>query len=110
DVLEVLHLVEGVAVDLVLTDPPYCSGGNALEAKQADTAAKYQQTGTKKRYPAFGGDHLDQRAFVFWCAEWGRRSRKLLKTGGIHVQFTDWRQLPATVDAVQMGGFHWRGI
>ena len=110
DVLEVIPLLEGVTVDLVLTDPPYCSGGVSLEARQADTAAKYQQSGTKKRYPVFGGDHLDQRAFITWCAEWGRRSRMLLKPGGLHVQFTDWRQLPATVDAVQLSGLHWRGI
>lgn len=110
DVLEVLPLVERQSIDLVLTDPPYCSGGPTLEARQTDPSVKYQNTGTQKAYPPFIGDHLDQRAYVNWCAEWGRWSKQLMKPGALHVQFTDWRQLPATVDAVQRAGFLWRGI
>lgn len=110
DVLEVVHLVEAESVDLTLTDPPYCSGGVSLAERQADTAKKYQNSGTRKTYPAFKGDHLDQRGYVTWCAEWGRLSRRTLKTGAVHIQFTDWRQLPVTVDAVQLAGLTWRGI
>lgn len=110
DVLEVLRFAQGIEVDLTVTDPPYCSGGVNIDARQLDTRKKYQQTGTKKSYPKFGGDHLDQRAYTAWCAEWARRSRELLRPGAIHLQFTDWRQLPATVDALQMAGLHWRGI
>lgn len=110
DVLDVVGLVGPETVDLVLTDPPYCSGGVTLAARQLDTDKKYQMTGTRKTYPAFKGDHLDQRGYLTWCTEWGRRSRLTLKPGALHVQFTDWRQLPVTVDAIQVAGLMWRGI
>ncbi|WP_350110615.1 DNA methyltransferase [Thalassobaculum sp.] len=110
DVLDVLGLVRESSVDLVLTDPPYSSGGSTIETRQRCPVEKYQNTGTKKPYPSFSGDHLDQRSYVNWCVEWGSRSRLLLKSGAVHAQFTDWRQLPATVDAVQRAGLHWRGI
>ncbi len=32
------------------------------------------------------------------------------KTGGYVLMFTDWRQLPTATDALQGGGFIWRGI
>jgi site-specific DNA-methyltransferase (adenine-specific) len=110
DVLEVVGLIDSCSVDLVLTDPPYCTGGVTLQARQASTSTKYQNTDTRRSYPDFEGDHLDQRAYINWCVEWGSRSKLVLKPGGLHVQFTDWRQLPATVDAVQRSGLLWRGI
>lgn len=110
DVSRVIELIEAGTVDLVLTDPPYCSGGSSLAAKQIDPSKKYLNSGGQQTYPEFAGDNLDQRGFLMWCARWITASTKLLVDGGLHVQFTDWRQLPVTTDAVQVGGLTWRGI
>ncbi len=109
DVLEVLSEVEDDSIDMVMVDPPYSSGATG-SGKRAATSKKYQQSGTLKRYPEFDGDHREQRAYMAWCALWGSISAEKLMRGRIHVQFTDWRQLPATTDAVQSAGLVWQGI
>ncbi len=110
DVSRVTELITPGTVDLVLTDPPYCSGGSSLAAKQADPSKKYLNSSGSSLYPEFAGDQLDQRGFLMWCARWIAASTRLLVDGGLHVQFTDWRQLPVTTDAIQVGGLTWRGI
>ena len=52
DALDVLRSLPDDSVDMVLTDPPYSSGGSTLSTRQADPAQKYQATGTKRTYPA----------------------------------------------------------
>jgi site-specific DNA-methyltransferase (adenine-specific) len=110
DVSRVTELVAPGTVDLTLVDPPYCSGGSSLAAKQAPPSTKYVNSSAKVEYPEFAGDNLDQRGFLMWCARWIAASNRLLVDGGLHVQFTDWRQLPVTTDAIQVGGIMWRGI
>ena len=38
------------------------------------------------------------------------RARELVVPGGLLGVFADWRQLPITTDALQCGGWGWRGI
>jgi site-specific DNA-methyltransferase (adenine-specific) len=61
-------------------------------------------------YPEFTGDNRDQRGYLYWCALWLGECRRILRTGGVVMMFTDWRQLPTTTDAIQAGGLVWRGI
>ena len=110
DVMAATALVAPGSVDLVLVDPPYSSGGMTASARKAAPEKKYQGSGTKKTYPTFDGDTRDQRSYLAWCALWGAASLRVLKPGGVHAQFTDWRQLPVTTDAVQVAGLTWRGI
>jgi site-specific DNA-methyltransferase (adenine-specific) len=41
---------------------------------------------------------------------WMGQARMVTKTGGLIACFTDWRQLPTITDAMQCGGWVWRGI
>ena len=93
----------------VLTDPPYCSGGNVRDKAMA-TSSKYLQGSGSGRYPEFQGDTRDQRSFLVWSTMWMARARELTVPGGILATFSDWRQLPVTTDAVQCAGWVWRGI
>jgi len=97
-------------VDAVITDPPYSSGGFSRNDKNRSPNEKYQQGGTIRQYPAFGGDNRDQRSYFAWCSLWMDECRRILKEGGYFLTFTDWRQLPVTSDAVQSGGIFWRGV
>ncbi len=110
EALGVLRDMEGELVDAVVTDPPYCSGGVHAGARQRDPGEKYQSTGVKRQYPALLGDNRDQRSFAFWATMWLAECHRVAKPGAILLVFVDWRQLPVMTDAVQAGGWLWRGV
>lgn len=108
--LALLREMPDACVDAVITDPPYSSGGFTRGDRMADPATKYQQTGTKLDRADFAGDNRDQRAYLTWCALWLAECLRVAKPGSPICLFTDWRQLPTTTDALQAGGWIWRGI
>lgn len=110
---DALHVLPAVgAIDTVITDPPYSSGGAFRGDRMVATTMKY--VGNEQRaaglYPEFSGDNRDQRGFGLWSALWLGLCREATRPGGLVACFTDWRQLPTTTDAVQAGGWVWRGI
>ena len=58
----------------------------------------------------FAGEMMDARSWAFWCAQWLELARSKVKPGGYAMVFTDWRQLPALTDAIQIAGWQWRGV
>lgn len=115
DALAVLAALPAASVDAVITDPPYSSGGMVRgDRAAATTTAKYARSTTQARYEdaglGFTGDNRDQRAYGYWCALWLAECLRITKPGGVCMLFTDWRQLPVTTDALQSGGWVWRGI
>lgn len=96
-------------VDAVVTDPPYSSGGMFRGDRQRKTSKKYQGSSSEK-HPEFIGDNRDQRGYLVWCSLWLAAVLDKTVPGGALCQFTDWRQLPVTTDAVQAGGWTWRGL
>lgn len=93
---------------MVLTDPPYASGGMYRADRVAAPAAKYVQHGTKLTWRHFAGDSKDQRAWMAWCAQWLQALP--VRDGSYVASFIDWRQLPALTDAFQWAGLTWRGV
>jgi site-specific DNA-methyltransferase (adenine-specific) len=75
----------------------------------AGSHGKYQGDAVH-HLPEFGGDSRDQRSYAYWCALWLAECRRVTKPAGLLISFTDWRQLPATTDAIQSGGWVWRGV
>lgn len=110
DALAVLGHLGTASVDALITDPPYSSGGQFRSDRTGSTSSKYVQTNRAEQGVDFSGDNRDQRAYSYWCALWLSEALRVVKPGGIAVLFTDWRQLPATTDALQAGGWIWRGI
>lgn len=110
DSLAILATLADNSVDAVITDPPYSSGGLMRGDRALDPRIKYQHGDTIKEYPDFSGDNRDQRSWTLWCVLWLSEIQRVLKPGGYCLVFTDWRQLPATTDALQAGGIVWRGI
>ena len=109
DALDVLRSLPDASVDMVLTDPPYSSGGATMSARQADPAQKYQSSSTKRTYPPMLGDAKDQRSWTMWCMLWLGQCWRIAKDGAPIMVFTDWRQLPALTDAIQGAGWRWLG-
>lgn len=112
DCLEGLQNVPDGSVDLVLTDPPYSSGGAFSNDRKSRTAVKYTATDYDgaSNMPDFGGDNMDQRGFTEFCRQVFAKCREKTKPEGVIVTFIDWRNLPAMTDALQAAGWVWRGI
>lgn len=110
DCLEYLRTLPDGSVDAVVTDPPYSSGGMVRGDRMMSTRDKYQSSDVVTEFATFTGDNRDQRGFAYWCALWLSEARRVTKQGGMLCIFTDWRQLPTTTDAIQAGGWVWRGI
>lgn len=105
-----LVLPELGEVGAIVTDPPYSSGGAMRGDRMASTVSKYVDSGTMAYRPEFSGDNRDQRSYLAWCSLWMAAAKRLTPVGAPIAVFTDWRQLPTTTDAVQAGGWVWRGI
>lgn len=73
------------------------------------TGVKYIGSDHRHLYSDFSGDNRDQRSFAHWSALWLGLARERTRPGGICGLFSDWRQLPVTTDALQAGGWIWRG-
>ena len=111
DALAVLPSLPAASVDAVITDPPYSSGGMVRGDRAATSIdAKYVQSNGRHDLADFTGDNRDQRAYGYWCTLWLGECLRLAKPGAACLLFTDWRQLPVTTDALQAGGWVWRGI
>src|SRR5699024_4710897 len=65
DCLELLKDIPDGSVDMVLTDPPYSSGGLFAGDRKASTRTKYcdGDYNCAARFQNFSGDNMDQRSF-----------------------------------------------
>lgn len=110
DALQLLLDLDDASVDAVITDPPYSSGGQYRTDRTQRTSVKYLGDGRPEPLPDFHGDNRDQRGYAYWSALWLSQCYRVAKPGSILSVATDWRQLPVTADAIQAGGWTWRGI
>ena len=111
EALKVLASLPDASVDAVITDPPYSSGGQFRgDRAGGTTTTKYVKTGTQIVRPDFAGDTRDQRGFTYWCSLWLSECLRVARPSSPIAVFTDWRQLPTTTDAIQAGGWVWRGV
>jgi len=108
DSFDIIPTIQGI--DAVITDPPYSSGGAFRGDRMVSTSSKYVQNGTAIYRPEFAGDNRDQRSFLTWCTLWLNCARNSANPGACVACFIDWRQLPIMTDALQCGGWTWRGI
>jgi len=108
DCLEILPTLG--MVDVVIADPPYSSGGFTRGDRIRKTSEKYQRSGLQKYHEDFSGDNRDQRSWILWMSAWIGAALRVSSPGAVFCLFSDWRQLPATTDAMQFAGVIWRGI
>lgn len=110
DAVAIVPTLRPASIDALVTDPPYSSGGMTTSERLRDPAVKYCQSGETCGRPSFEGDTRDQRSYLAWSALWLAACRRAVKPTGYGLVFTDWRQLPTVTDALQAGGWIWRGI
>lgn len=108
DMLSALADIPAGTVGMLLTDPPYSSGGMFRGDRAGQTSDKYQTNDAEKK-PEFYGDNRDERSFVLWSSQWMAQAWRALEPGASAIVFTDWRQWANTADAMQVAGFVFRG-
>lgn len=99
-------------VDMIAADPPYSSGGAMRGDRTGQTGSKYLRSDSKQAeyLPQFAGDNRDGRGYLMWSALWMGAALDITRQGGVLACFCDWRQWTATTDAMQAGGWVWRGV
>ncbi|MET9260440.1 site-specific DNA-methyltransferase [Amycolatopsis sp. NPDC004079] len=111
DALSVLADVAAETVDAVITDPPYNSGGRTSgERTTASARGKYVSSDAQHQLADFAGDNKDQRSYTHWLALILGECLRTAREGAAALVYCDWRQLPATSDALQAAGWTWRGV
>ncbi len=108
--LHVMRLLNRSMYDAVITDPPYASGGMTLSDRQRTTASKYTSRKGQAVLPDFEGDAMDQRTWIGFMADLLEAARRVCKPGAVCVMFADWRQVASLTEAMQRGGWIYRGI
>ncbi|TQE35460.1 DNA-methyltransferase [Streptomyces ipomoeae] len=111
DALTHLRAMPTGSVSATITDPPYNSGGTTNTQRTSDTArGKYVSSNAQHQLPDFDGDNRDQRSYTLWLTLILTQCYRITAHAGPLLVFTDFRQLPATSDALQAAGWTWRGI
>lgn len=112
DCMEMMDHIPDGSVDMVLTDPPYSSGGMFAGDRKASTRTKYSGKGLAgmATLPSFSGDNMDQRSFTEFSRMVFSKAKRKTKPEGVIAAFVDWRNLPAMTDAIQAAGWIWRGV
>lgn len=112
DCMEGLAAIPDNSVDLVLTDPPYSSGGAFSGDRRSRTGVKYTDVDANGAVtlPDFSGDNMDQRGFMEFTRQVFAKCREKTKPEGVIAVFIDWRNLPALCDSLQAAGWVWRGV
>lgn len=112
DVLELAEELEDGTLDMLLTDPPYSSGGLYAGDRKSGTGRKYTDDDFNgaNRFPDFAGDNMDGHSYLTFLRLVFSQFRPKVRPGGVAACFTDWRQLATVTDALQAAGFVYRGI
>lgn len=111
DALTLLRGLPDASASATITDPPYNSGGTTTAQRTSDTArGKYVNGNAQHQLPDFDGDNRDQRSYTLWLTLILTECYRITERAGPLLVFTDFRQLPATSDALQAAGWTWRGI
>ncbi len=106
DALEIIAALD-VAVDAVVTDPPYASGSR--------TEASKSSSGAMLRAGRFADrpidlDQMTTTGFVWMMRAVAQGCRPLLPDGGSFVSFIDWRQWPNLVGAIETANLRVQGM
>lgn len=108
DCIQAMASLPDGSVDLVLTDPPYCSGATREAGR-----ARVNKTMTRSARDAgqwFGSDSLStsglQHLLRLAAMEW----RRVLKQGGHILCFVDWRMCETMAAAIESADLHRNGL
>ncbi len=109
DCIEGMMQMDTDSVDVILTDPPYCSGGVAESSR---SAAKNQGTRseTLARFKWFTGDNMTTQGYAWLMRMLAVQGKRVIKDTGSLLVFTDWRMIPTLAPAIESAGFRYQNM
>jgi site-specific DNA-methyltransferase (adenine-specific) len=105
DSLDALKDIKAGAVDAIVTDPPYCSGGRQ-QAGARNTISKSERTDGDW----FIGDNMGTDTYLWFMREIARQCARVTTTGAPAYVFTDWRQMTTIVNAWESVGWTYKSL
>ena len=109
DALETLAGLEG-PFDVVLMDPPYCSGSVGEAQRTAATCQGRRSDGCGSRFGWFVGDNMGTAGLAFLLRHVALAARSVLAPSGHLLCFTDWRQVPNLAPAIESSGLRFQNL
>ena len=110
DCVEIMRAMDGVSVDAVITDPPYCSGG-ALEAqKNSGGQGHRSERLASGEVEWFAADNMTTGGLVWLVRAVLVESRRVMKANRSAFVFTDWRMVPHLAPALESSGLRYRNM
>lgn len=97
DALEVMTRLPDKAIDAVLTDPPYSSGGRRENAR----SLRKTMTRGVEDDDWIRGDAMSTQGFIWFMRQCGIQWRRILIPGGHVLSFIDWRMAPNLAAALE---------
>lgn len=97
EALNTLAGLEDESVDLVLTDPPFSSGGRRENAR----SMRKSMIRSTEDDAWIAGDAMSTNGFLWTMREIGWQARRVLKPGGHLLAFIDWRMAPSLSAALE---------
>lgn len=98
-----------VAVDAVVTDPPYCSGGFSEAGKQAARGMGLRSE-TIREVGWFINDNMTSAGLCWLVSHVAGWCRRALRSGGTFTAFTDWRMATQLAPAIEAAGFRYQNL
>jgi len=110
DCVEIMRAMDGVSIDAVITDPPYCSGG-ALEAQKNSGGQGHRSERLQKgEVEWFAADNMTTGGLIWLVRSVLVESRRVMKPNRSAFVFTDWRMVPHLAPALESSGLRYRNM
>jgi len=110
DCVEIMRAMEGVSVDAVITDPPYCSGGSLEAQKNQKAQGLRTATVQAEDFEWFSADNMTTGGLVWLVRAVLVESRRVMKANRSAFVFTDWRMVPHLAPALESSGLRYRNM
>jgi DNA modification methylase len=110
DCLEMLDMIPSGCADVLLTDPPYCSGGHLESQKNAPPQGRKTQFRNKPGFKWFVSDNMSTGGLVWLLRSVMCEANRFLKPNRAAFMFTDFRMVPHLAPALESSGLRFRNL
>lgn len=109
DCLDVLKTFPDASADVVITDPPYCSGG-VSEASRSAAKGQGLRSENLRRFGWFVGDNMTTTGLVWLLRSVAIECRRVCKDTASVLMFCDWRMLHTLVPPIESAGLRYQNL
>jgi len=110
DCVEIMRAMEGVSMDAVITDPPYCSGGSLEAQKNSGGQGHRSELLASGDVEWFSADNMTTGGLVWLIRAVLVEARRVMRPNRSALVFTDWRMVPHLAPALESSGLRYRNM